>query len=835
MRPVIQLSDLRYALRLWRRYPTLVVVAGLSLGLGVGATTTMYSVVNNVSHYQLHFREADRLAVLWRTDRERGPGNQPPDFETVKAVLDHGRSFEAFGFFQGGGAPVTLSGVEVSRVSQMPVDVNGLGIMGIPTFLGRTYRAEDFEDVVKQKEARSIVVSYETWQRLLGGVPDVIGKTIHVDGEPREVIGVMPRGFRLVPWVDDIAFWAANDLRRIPKAEWMIAVGRLRPGVTPAAAEADATMIVRQVVESRGEKPRGAGAHVELLHEAYFGGARDGLTFLLGAVSFVLLIACANVANLLLAAGAARQKELAVRAAAGAGRARLVQQLLTENLLLSLVGCAFGLALAFGGIRLFAWLIPAGFPELLRHNPIDLRVLGFALAISVASSLLFGLVPALQASRVDLNEVLKEGGRGARGTRRRGRSALLVAEVALAMVLLVGAGLMMRGFLREQSDLPGFPTDRLMTGEILLGGTRYFDKTPQDMNLVTPSCERFFDQVLEKVRALPGVRQAGLISRLPLNVWTVPFVIVGRPAPEPGKAPRADLNEVDAQALSTLGIRLLRGRGIEERDVASAPWVAVVNKTFADRHFPGQDPVGRAIRLSMGDPGPVSVDEPQPREIVGVVADVTYPSFFNETPAAVYIPFRQHVSQYAREDEWIHTRKVLAIRASVDPLSLVPAVRAAVAQLDRDQAAHDFRTMEDRVRSAPSVTNSRFFASLFTIFGALAILLAMVGVYGVMSWVVGQRTGEFGIRMALGAGGRDIIAMLLRQSLRPILVGLALGALGGFGLSRALNAVFFRMAGADPLVFGAIAALMLAVALGAAWVPARRVTRIDPQQALRYE
>jgi putative ABC transport system permease protein len=615
----------------------------------------------------------------------------------------------------------------------------------------------------------------------------------------------------------------------------MIAVGRLKPGVSVAAAEAESAIIVRQVVESRGEKAAAIGARVELLHDAFFRNAREGLTFLLGAVSFVLLIACANIANLLLAAGAARQKELAMRAAAGATRRRLVGQLLTENLLLSLVGCAFGLALTFGGIRLFALIIPEGFPDLIRHNPIDLRVLGFALVISVVSSLVFGLVPALRASRLDLNEVLKEGGRGGSGSRRRGRAALLVAEVGLAMVLLVGAGLMLRGFLREQSELPGFPTDKLLTSEILLGGTRYFDKTPQDMNVVTPQCEVFFDQVLERVRAIPGVRQAGIISRLPTNVYTVPFTIVGRPSPERGKEPRADFNEVDSQALATLGIRLLRGRGIEERDVASAPWVAVVNKTFADRHFPGEDPVGKTIRLSMGDPGPVSVEEPQPRQIVGVVADVAYPAFMNEKPSAVYVPFRQHVWQYAREDEWFHTRKVVAIRTSVEPLALVPAVRSAVKHVDPDQTAHDFKTMEHRVRSSPSVTNSRFFASLFAIFGSLAILLAMVGVYGVMSWVVGQRTGEFGIRMALGARARDIIVMLLSQSLRPILVGLALGALGGFGLSRALNAMFFRLTAADPAVFAAIGALMAAAALGAAWLPARRVTRIDPQRALRYE
>jgi len=828
-------ADVRYALRLWRRYPTLVLVAGLSLGLGVGATTTMFSVVNNVANYKLEFRDVDRLAVLWTTDREQSGGQSPPDWELVRAVLQHGHSFETFGFFQGGGAPVTLSGVEVSRVLQMPVDVGGLSITGVPPFLGRTYRREDFEDVVKQKEARSIVVTYETWQRLLGGARDVIGKTIHVDGEPRAVIGVMPPGFRILPWEDEIAFWAANDLSRIPTATWMIAVGRLKPGVTPEAAQAESTVIARNLLKSRGQKAQGASTKVEPLHEAFFGGARTGLGFLLGAVSFVLLIACANVANMLLAAGAARQKELALRAATGADRRRLLAQLLTENLMLSLVGCAFGLALAFGGIRLFAVIVPQEFPDLLRHNPIDVRVLAFALAISIASSLLFGLIPALQASRVDFGELLKEGGRGGTGSHHRGRTALLVAEVSLAMVLLVGAGLMMRGFMREQSQLPGFSTERLVTGEILLGGTRYFDKTPQDMNLVTPMVEAFYDQVLERVRALPGVQHAGIISKLPLQVQPFPFTIVGQPEPDSRKRPRADVNEVDPQAFDTLGIRLLRGRGIGEGDVAGAPWVAVVNQTFAERHFPGQDPLGRAFRLSMGDPGPVSVDEPQPRMIVGVVADVTYPSFFDQKPAAIYIPFRQHVWQYAREDEWLHTRKVLAIRAAVEPLTLVPAVRAAVAQVDRDQAVHDFKTMDERVRTSPSVTNSRFFASLFAVFGLLAVLLAMVGVYGVMSWVVGRRTSEFGMRMALGAGAADIIRMLLGQSLRPILVGLLLGTLGGYGLSRALNGMFFRMSTAEPLVFVGIAVLMLVVALSAAWVPARRVTRIDPQQALRCE
>jgi putative ABC transport system permease protein len=834
---VLKLADIRYTFRLWLRHPTLVIVAGLSLGLGIGATTTMYSVVNRVAFYELGFADVDRLAVVWNTNSGQGANEQPPTYEIVEALLKRGGSFESFGLFQPGGAPVTLSGTsETVRVEQMPVDVNGLSIVGVAPLMGRTYRLEDFDDVVKQKEARAIVVSYDTWQKRLGGSPDAIGTTIRVDGEPRTVIGVMPKDFALVPWEDNIAFWAANDLRKIPVARWMFAIGRLKPGVSIAAAEAEATAVTRQILEARGEKPGNIAARVQPLHDAYFADARNGLTFILTAVSFVLLIGCANVANLLLAAGAARQKELALRAAAGAGRRRLISQLLTENIMLSLVGAAIGIALALWGIRLHALVVPDEFPDLIRHVPVDARVLAFALIISVGSSLIFGLVPALRASRVELNEVLKEGGRTIGGGRRRGRNALLVAEVSLSMVLLVGAGLMLRGFLQERSDLPGFNADRLLTTDILLGGTKYFDKTPDDLNLVTPQAEVFYDQLLQRVRALPGVTRAGIISRLPIQVWTHPFTIVGKPAPEPGREPRADLNEVDSHLFDTLGLRLLRGRGIQERDVASSPWIVVVNKTFADRHFPGEDPLGKAIRVSIGWGGqPGTVVEPQAREIVGVVADVKYPSFFAETPAAMYIPFRQHLQKYGSEDEWIHTRKVLAVRTAGDPLMLVRSIQDAVARVDPDQAAHDFMTMEQRVASAPSVTNSRFFASLFTAFGTLAILLAMVGVYGVMSWVVGQRTTEFGIRMALGARARDVVAMLLGQSLRPILLGVVLGVLGGVGLGRAFNSMFWQMTGADPVVLGSISALMISAALLAAWAPLHRVTRLDPQHALRHE
>ncbi len=833
---MLELSDLRFALRLWTRHPTLIIVAGLSLGLGIGSTTTMYSLLSGVAHYEFGFADEDRVVVLSNTQVDDGPAEQPPTYDVVQALLASGRSFEALGLHQPAGIPVTLSGAgETVRVLQSPVDVNGLSVTGVPPALGRTYRLDDFNDVVKEKEARGIVISDDMWQRQFNRAADAIGRTVRVDGEPRIVIGVMPRGFVLTPGLEDVAFWAASDLRKIPYARWMTAVGRLKPGVTPERAAAEAAAISRQLVEARGEKSGKLGASVVPIREALFGGTERVLTFLVGTVGFVLLIGCANVANLLLVAGAGRQKELALRAATGASRGRLMKQLVTENLLLSLVGGACGIGLAAVGTRLYPLLVSEEFPTFLRHVSIDARVLGFALAISVLSSALFGLLPALRASRVDLNDALKDGGRTGGGGRARGSVALLVVEVSLSMVLLVGAGLMLRGLLAEQRRLPGFDPNRLLTADILLGGPRYFSKTPHDTNLVTPQAEVFYDRLLERVRALPGVTLAGVISRLPMDVWMHYVTLGERPAPKESRV-MADFAEVDAQALETLGVEVLRGRGIESRDVAGAPWVAVINKTFADRHFPGKNPIGQVIRASIGWGGqPGTMEEPQPRQIVGVVADVGYPAYFTQTPAVVYVPFRQHLREYGSEDQWIHTRKVLLVRSAGDPLLLVRSINEAVADVDKDQTAHGFVTMEDQIARSPSVTSARFLTSLFAVFGTLAVLLAMVGVYGVMSWVVGQRATEMGIRMALGAQPRQVVRMLLTQSLRPVVLGVVLGVVGGIGLGKVLNSMFWEMTAPEPAVLAGIAALMLAAAMSAAWVPMRRVLTLDPNRVLRDE
>ena len=833
---MLDLSDVRFAMRLWVRHPTLVVVAGLSLGLGIGATTTMYTLLDGLTHYRFGFADEDRVVVLANTEVEGVGAQSPPTYDVVQALLASGRSFEGLGLHQPSGIPVTLSGAgETVRVSQTPVDVNGLAITGVAPALGRTYRLGDFDDLVKEKEARAIVISDGMWQRQFGGAANVIGKTVRVDGEPRIVIGVMPRGFVLTPGLEDVAFWAASDLRKIPYARWMMAVGRLKPGVSTAAAAAEATAVSRQLMEAQGQQPGRLGAIVLPIRDAMFGGAEHVLTFLVGTVGCVLLIGCANVANLLLVAGASRQKELALRAATGAGRRRLMRQLLTENLLLSLAGGVCGIGLAAVGIRLFPLLAPEDFPTFVRHPSLDTRVLGFALAISVLSSLLFGVLPALRASRVDLNDVLKEGGRTGGMGRGRGSTVLLVVEVALSMILLVGAGLTLRGLLAEQRRLPGFDPERLLTADLLLGGPKYFSKTPHDTNLVTPQAEAFYDQLLERVRALPGVTRAGIISRLPMDVWMHYVTLGDRPAIKEGRFP-ADFTEVDDQALDTLGVRLVRGRGIEPRDVAGAPWVAVINQTFADRHFAGKNPLGQTIRVSIGWGGqPGTIDEPQPRQIVGVVADVGYPGYIPQTPAVVYVPFRQHLREYGSEDQWLHTRKALLVRSAADAPTLVRSINEAVAAVDKDQIAQGFSTMHDQIARSPSVSISRFLTSLFTVFGTLAIVLAMVGVYGVVSWVVGRRTTEVGIRMALGAEPMQVTRMLLTQALRPVVLGIGLGVGGGIALSKILNGLFWEMTTPEPAVLAGIAALMLGAAITAAWVPMRRVLTLDPNRVLRAD
>ena len=834
---MISLNDVRHTLRLWRRRPGVVAVAALSLALGIGASTSMFSVINSIQQYELDFADVDRLVVIWHANSERGFDQRVPTYETMSGLEEHGQSFESIGRFQGGTDSITIAGTErATRISAQQIDVNLFSVLGVAPLMGRGYEREDLDHLIKEKEVSPVIISHDTWQRRLGGDSEVIGTTLRIDGVPRTVIGVMPEDFAIAPWVQNVAFWAANDLSRVPEARWMIAVGRLKPGVTIEQAQAEATGVTRRILEAKGEDDAAAwSARLEPIHEAYFGGVEAGLGFLLGAVSFVLLIGCANVANLLLAEGAERQKELALRASLGASRRRLLRQLLTESLMLGLLGGALGSLFAIWGNRIFAALVPDQLPDLLRNVYIDWRVLGFTLVLAIGSALLFGLLPALRASKVDLNTILKDTGRGSGGARIRGRAALLVAEVALSMVLLVGAGLLMRGFLEEQSELPGFDTQRLLTADVLLGGPKYFEKIPGDMNRVTPECALFFERVLEGVEGLPGVQSASVISHL-LFPWSQPFAVVGRPAPEPGHAPRADFNEVDAGLFETLAIPVLRGRSFDDRDRQASAWVAVINKTFADRHFPDEDPIGQAIRVTFsGGASGIPVEEPRPREIVGVVANLKYPSFFEEAPAAVYVPYRQHLAEYPGGQHFVHIRKSLVVRTAVDPMSLVPQVQKIVENVDADQTAHDFMTMEQRVASSFSVTQGRFLTQLFGIFGGLAILLAMVGVYGVMSFLVSQRYGEFGVRMALGATAGDLISMLLGQSLKTIAIGVVLGLGGGLALSKLLNSVFWRLTALDPVAFGGVTVLMFAAALAAAYVPARRVTRIDPQRALRYE
>ena len=704
--------------------------------------------------------------------------------------------------------------------------------LGVEPLLGRTLVPSD----AVWGQASVILLSYDTWRMRFGGDTDVVGKTLWVEGRDRTVVGVMPQGFWISPsWGGNVAYWECNELGSMPTSRWMTKIGRLKPGIEPEQAAAETTPLIQRTEESLGNDPAGWNARVESLQQAFFGQIERGLLFFLGSVGFVLLIACANVANLLLARGAGRRKELALRSSLGAGRLRLTRQLLIEALLLAIGGGVLGALLSVWGNELFILWAPDWFPRT-EEIGIDARVLAFTAALSLLTALVFGLLPALRVSKVNSNETLKEGGRGA-GPRLSGRSRklLLASEVALAMALLLGAGMMIQSFLKEMHADTGYRVEGLLRAEILLAGPRYYLDT-EEPKPVTPQVADFYRQVLERVKALPGVESAGIISRLPpVQGWhPQPFTIVGRPDPPPGEEPTTDYEEVDAGLLETLDVPLLRGRFIDETDVESSPWVAVINETLAARHFPDGDPIGHILRVSILNPGyNITTPEDRPREIVGVIGDVRRPRFDAEPRPAVYVSHRQRPSEYYGGEYWTHIRKNLLVRTSVDPLSLTEPVRRAVAEVDPNQAAFNIMTVEEALSEALSV--DRFYVRLLSLFAAMAVALAAIGIYGVASYLVGARMHEFGIRIALGAHKGDLLRFSLMQVMQPALIGVAAGFLGALALLKVLGAMVVGFSFAQPMTYVVVGLLMIGVSLLAGYLPARRATKVDPVTALRHE
>jgi predicted permease len=799
-------QDLRYGLRSLRKNPGFTTIAVITLVLGIGANTAIFSVVNGVLLRPLPYPEPERLVIVCATSLQASQEKLPlceADFLDWKSQNQIFKSLAAFSTnrfnYTGGDYPERIDGAWVTA--------DFFSTIGVQPALGRAFLPEEDQPQAPQ----TVVISDGFRRRYLGSIPDVIDQQITLNGKAFAVIGVMPPGFSFPE--KDTELWACEKLaptRRGPYYMW--GLGRLSPGATLEGSQSEMDSIARRVQDQINSPTRDWTWTSISLAERIVGNIRPALLVLLVAVLFVLLIASANIANLLLARATVREKEMSVRIALGASRARLLRQLLTESLLLAVVGALVGLPLAIWGVRLLVALSPADLPRS-QEISIDGRVLGFTLLVALVCGLIFGLAPALQSSRLNLNESLKEGGRsGTDGSgKRRMRNALVVTEIAFSLILLVGAGLMIKSFMKLQSVSPGFKPDHILTMHLTLPRVKY----DTDEKITS-----YYRQLIERVAAVRGVEAAGLSLSLPPNNLEISdsFTIEGKPWPPGTSEPFVPVLFTSPEYFSTLGIPLLEGRVFNATDKESSPLVVIINQTLAERYFPDESPIGKRFRTGGAE---------RPRnpwmEIVGVVGDVKYSGLDAKPEPTYYMPLTQNTWRSA----------YLVVRASLNPSSLLPELREQIWALDKDMPIAKVATMDQLL--AESVAQPRFRTFLLGIFGALALVLASVGIYGVISYSVTQRTHEIGIRMALGAQARDVTKLVIRQGMAFTVVGVAIGLAAAFALTRLMESLLFEVSTTDRATFAGVAALLVAVAFLACWIPARRASRVDPMVALRYE
>ena len=805
-------QDLRYGLRVLLKNPGFTAVAVIALALGIGANSAIFSVVNTVLLSPLPYKDPDRLVMVWEDDTKHGYPTDTPAAANYVDWRDQNQVFEGMAAIADQSFNLTGTG-DPERLRGRRVSASLFPLLGVAPQVGRAFAPE--ED--RPGANKVVILNHGLWQRRFGADPSITGKTLTLNGESYQVVGVMPASFQFPERGDElwvpIAFTPQEAASR--GRHYLKVVARLKPGVTVERAQAEMSTIASRLQQQYPEQNAELGATVVPLHEQMVGNIRSALLVLLGAVGLVLLIACANVANLLLARAAVRQKEIALRVALGASRWRLLRQFLTESVLLAALGGGLGLLLALWGVSLLKSFIPESISQV-KAIGVDAKVLGFTLLVSLLTGLVFGLAPATQVSKFNLNETLKEGGRdsssGNQGKRLRG--LLVVMEVAVSLVLLIGAGLLINSFLRLRSVDPGFKVDNLLTLGVVL---------PQEKYTTHERRSAFYDNLIGRVEALPGVRSAAVTNWIPLvrqgDSIGVSFEGHNDPLPGQGKRPVVVTRVVSPHYFRTMGIQLLQGREFEEgKDRVDSPAVVLVSEALARRYWPGESAVGK--RVTHGDPN----DPADWCEVIGVVKDVRQFELAADPKPQMY---------FSHAQAGFFAPRHLVVSADGDPLSVAAAVRRAVWEVDKDQPVSDVSTMKEVL--SESLARQRFSMLLLGIFAGLALVLAAVGLYGVMSYTVAQRTREIGLRMALGAQRSDVLRLVVGQGLKLVLVGVVLGLVASFVLTRVMTSLLFGVTATDPATLVTISLMLIAVAVIASYIPARRATRVDPLIALRYE
>lgn len=808
-------QDFRYGFRTLLKNPGFTLIAVITLALGIGANSAVFSVVNAVLIRPLPYNDPDRLAMVWETHPSLPLPYMfasPPNFADWR---DQQQVFEEISAFDIRDTNL-VSGDEAERLQGSLVSANLFSLLGVSPSLGRGFESGE-DDPGAQPVA---IISNGLWQRRFGSSTNIIGETISLDGQSYTVVGVMPRGFDFPPPIAfagvardvDVEVWTPLRIRIDPTqrgAHYLHTIGRLKQDTSFEQARAGMGTIAEQLAQSYPNSNDGWGVTLFPLREQVSGNIRTALLVLLGAVGFVLLIGCANVANLLLSRAMARHREIAIRSALGANRLRIIRQLLVESALLSIAGGLAGLALASGGLKLLIALAPKNIP-MVADASIDSRVVVFTLLVSLLTAIIFGLAPSMQASRINLIDTLKEGGRGSsEGGRRNLRNALIIAEVALSLSLLIGAGLLFRSFLQLQNVPLGFQPENVLTMGVNIPRAVY--QRPQDR-------AQFIEQLLVKISAMPGIQSAGAVDSLPLGAKRqgTGISIEGEPPPRLEEDRSINFSYITPGYFRAMGIQLQKGRDITEADKADSKPVVVISNIAAERYFPNEDPIGKRVMLGLRSQTLF--------EIVGVVTDERHSSLQSSLRPNAYVSYSQIPGM---------PTMTIVVRSPQEPSSIAAAVRAQLRSLDSRIPLYEVKTMNDVLANAAA--QPRFSTFLLIVFATVAMVLAGIGIYGVMAYSVTQRTHEIGIRLALGAERRDIFRLVLGQGLKITLIGVALGIAASFALTRFMSSLLFGVSETDPLTFIAVSVILTAVSLIACYVPARRATRVDPMIALRYE